>query len=103
MKRNVHYPTDINLLYNAMRKIITLTGRWCELKQVSDWRQHQPWCYARLEVPDCCADGRLLLRGGGVKLLLPSRSGHGGQNGQQASEVLATTRCSASINREVGM
>ena len=24
-----------------MRKIITLTGRWCELKQVSDWRQHQ--------------------------------------------------------------
>jgi len=23
-----------------MRKIITLTGRWCEHKQVSDWRQH---------------------------------------------------------------
>jgi hypothetical protein len=37
----VHYPTDINLLYDAMRKVITLTGQWCELKQVSDWRQHQ--------------------------------------------------------------
>jgi transposase, IS5 family len=38
---HVHYPTDINLLYDAMRKIITLTGRWCEQKQVSAWRQHQ--------------------------------------------------------------
>ena len=41
VETNVHYPTDINLLYDAMRKIITLTGRWCEQKQVSDWRQHQ--------------------------------------------------------------
>ena len=41
VETHVHYPTDINLLYDAMRKIITLTGRWCEHKQVSDWRQHQ--------------------------------------------------------------
>ncbi len=41
VKTKVHYPTDINLLYDAMRKILTLTGRWCEHKQVSDWRQHQ--------------------------------------------------------------
>ena len=41
VETNVHYPTDINLLYDAMRKIITLTGRWCEQKQLSDWRQHQ--------------------------------------------------------------
>jgi transposase, IS5 family len=41
VETHVHYPTDINLLYDAMRKIITLTGRWCELKAVSDWRQHQ--------------------------------------------------------------
>ena len=41
VETHVHYPTDINLLYDAMRKIITLTGRWCEQKQVSDWRQHQ--------------------------------------------------------------
>jgi len=38
---HVHYPTDISLLYDAMRKIITLTGRWCEHKQLSAWRQHQ--------------------------------------------------------------
>jgi hypothetical protein len=41
VETHVHYPTDINLLYDAMRKIITLTGRWCEQKQVSAWRQHQ--------------------------------------------------------------
>ena len=41
VETHVHYPTDINLLYDAMRKIITLTGRWCKQKQVSDWRQHQ--------------------------------------------------------------
>ena len=41
VETKVHFPTDISLLYDAMRKIITLTGRWCEMKQVSDWRQHQ--------------------------------------------------------------
>ena len=41
VETKVHYPTDINLLYDAMRKIITLTGRWCEHKQITDWRQHQ--------------------------------------------------------------
>ena len=41
VETHVHYPTDINLLYDALRKIITLTGRWCELKELSDWRQHQ--------------------------------------------------------------
>ena len=41
VETNVHYPTDINLLYDAMRKVITLTARWCEQQEVSDWRQHQ--------------------------------------------------------------
>ncbi|MEQ1813348.1 MAG: ISNCY family transposase [Candidatus Nitrotoga sp.] len=41
VETKVHFPTDINLLFDAMRKIITLTGRWCELKAISDWRQHQ--------------------------------------------------------------
>ena len=41
VETHVHFPTDISLLYDAMRKVITLTGRWCEHKQVSDWRQHQ--------------------------------------------------------------
>ena len=41
LKTNVHYPTDINLLYDAIRKVIQLTARWCERHGLSDWRQHQ--------------------------------------------------------------
>jgi vacuolar-type H+-ATPase subunit E/Vma4 len=40
VETNVHYPTDINLLYDAMRKVITLTARWCDQHEMSDWRQH---------------------------------------------------------------
>ena len=40
VETDVHYPTDINLLYDAMRKIITLTAQWCEEHDISDWRQH---------------------------------------------------------------
>lgn len=41
VETDVHYPTDINLLYDAMRKVITLTARWCERQEVSDWRQYK--------------------------------------------------------------
>jgi transposase, IS5 family len=37
---DVHYPTDINLLYDAMRKVVTLTGALCDRQGLSDWRQH---------------------------------------------------------------
>ena len=40
LETNVHFPTDINLLYDAMRKVITLTAQWCECRAISDWRQH---------------------------------------------------------------
>ncbi len=40
VKTNVHYPTDINLLFDAMRKIITLTARLCDAHDLSEWRQH---------------------------------------------------------------
>ncbi len=40
VETNVHYPTDINLLFDAMRKIITLSAQWCEQRGMSDWRQH---------------------------------------------------------------
>ena len=36
----MHYPTDINLLFDAMRKVVTLTARRCDRQGVSDWRQH---------------------------------------------------------------
>ena len=37
----MHYPTDINLLYDALRKVITLSARWCAELAVSDWRQYR--------------------------------------------------------------
>jgi transposase, IS5 family len=40
VETDVHYPTDINLLNDALRKVITLTAQWCEERGLSDWRQH---------------------------------------------------------------
>ena len=40
VETDVHYPTDINLLSDAMRKVITLTARLSESHGLSDWRQH---------------------------------------------------------------
>ena len=40
VETNVHYPTDINLLFDAMRKVITLTAQWCDDLGISEWRQH---------------------------------------------------------------
>ncbi len=41
VKTNVHFPTDINLLFDAMRKSIELVGRLCEKRKISDWRQYR--------------------------------------------------------------
>jgi transposase, IS5 family len=38
-KTDVHFPTDINLLFDAIRKMITLTMRICGFLNISDWRQ----------------------------------------------------------------
>jgi IS5 family transposase len=35
----VHFPTDINLLGDAMREVITLIARWSDQVGRSDWRQ----------------------------------------------------------------
>jgi hypothetical protein len=40
VETDVHYPTDINLLYDAMRKVIELTAELCDRHGYSDWRQH---------------------------------------------------------------
>jgi len=40
LETNVHFPTDINLLLDALRKVITLTAQWCDDLGISDWRQH---------------------------------------------------------------
>ena len=40
VETDVHYPTDINLLYDAMRKVVTLTAQLCESTGSDGWRQH---------------------------------------------------------------
>ena len=39
VKTDVHFPTDISLLFDAMRKVIELIAKWCERCGMSDWRQ----------------------------------------------------------------
>lgn len=41
VKTDVHYPTDINLLFDAIRKVITLVGYLCNEKNISGWRQYK--------------------------------------------------------------
>jgi hypothetical protein len=40
VETDVHFPTDISLLYDALRKVITLTARLCDQHGASEWRQH---------------------------------------------------------------
>lgn len=39
VKTDVHFPTDVSLLCDAMRKVITLLAQWCAQCDMSDWRQ----------------------------------------------------------------
>lgn len=41
VETNVHYPTDINLLLDAMRKVITLVSKLSGEHGMSDWRQNK--------------------------------------------------------------
>ena len=41
VKTNVHFPTDINLLFDAMRKTLDLVGELFESLNVKGWRQYQ--------------------------------------------------------------
>jgi hypothetical protein len=40
LETDVHYPTDINLLLDAINKTIILTARVCEQQGWSEWRQY---------------------------------------------------------------
>ena len=39
VETDVHYPTDINLLFDAIRQVITLSAMICSKVGFSDWRQ----------------------------------------------------------------
>jgi len=38
---DVHYPTDINLLFDAIRKIFCLLSAICKTFGITEWRQHK--------------------------------------------------------------
>jgi len=41
VETDVHYPTDTNLLWDAMRSLINVMGRVSEKQGISGWRQYQ--------------------------------------------------------------
>lgn len=41
VETDVHYPTDINLLWDAIRKVIELISKECDELGISEWRQYQ--------------------------------------------------------------
>lgn len=41
VETNVHYPTDISLLFDALRKAIVLVGHWSEEAGQTEWRQYR--------------------------------------------------------------
>jgi hypothetical protein len=62
VKTNVHYPTDINLLFDAMRKIIVLTARLGDAHDASEWRQY---IYNIRQLKKLVRMAQLKKRGGG--------------------------------------
>ena len=41
VETDVHFPTDINLLFDAVRKIITVIESVCSEAGITEWRQHR--------------------------------------------------------------
>ncbi len=62
VETDVHYPTDINLLFDAMRKVIILTARLCDAQDVTGWRQQ---AYNVKQVKRKMRAAQMKKRGGG--------------------------------------
>jgi hypothetical protein len=45
LETNVHFPTDLNLLWDAQRKCLALAGRLAQKQQLGGWRKAQDWCH----------------------------------------------------------
>jgi IS5 family transposase len=43
LETNVHFPTDLNLLWDAQRKCLELAGRLARGQQLEGWRKAQDW------------------------------------------------------------
>ena len=43
VETNVHYPSDLNLLWDANRKAIELCAKLCEALKINGWRKYKNW------------------------------------------------------------
>lgn len=43
LETNVHFPTDLNLLWDACRKGIELVSQLCKAMQLTGWRKYKDW------------------------------------------------------------
>lgn len=43
LETNIHFPTDLNLLWDAQRKCLVLAGRLAQRQQLKGWRKAQDW------------------------------------------------------------
>ena len=41
LETDVHFPTDLNLLWDAVRTVVVLTARYANKAEISGWRQWQ--------------------------------------------------------------
>lgn len=57
VESNIHYPTDINLLYDAVRCSVRTVADWCEGHGDSRWRQ---WQYNLRQVKKACRHAQKL-------------------------------------------
>lgn len=62
VETNVHFPTDIGLLYDALRKGIQLTRKACDIAGISEWRQSS---YNIRCIKQACRKAQKSKRGGG--------------------------------------
>ena len=42
-KTEVHWPTDVSLLWDAMRCLLRALGRTCQEHEVKGWRKYKDW------------------------------------------------------------
>jgi hypothetical protein len=62
LESNVHFPTDVNLLWDAARKCLDIIGQLTSGEPQSGWRKHKAW--SRRICRDYQAVSRVMSRGG---------------------------------------
>ncbi len=62
LESNVHFPTDLNLLWDAARKCLLITGRLIEGENSYGWRKYKSWLR---KIRNCFLTASRVMSGGG--------------------------------------